>query len=310
MRAKLFSLAFFISFFAVAVLNLSFNTLTAEAQIRTSPSPDIVLEEEATQSAQEEATPAAVVERVVEKKEAITEPTPEVKGKLERYLSEHPLSPLTVTNFLQHAIRGAIRQGVPANTIVLVLLFPLVAGIIAASRHIVGIRGFGIFLPAVLSVVFVATGIIEGLLLFLVIITVATAARIIIKKLKLEYLPRMALILWFVSLGVLSVLFISPGLNLTSIMTLSIFPILILILLAENFMSIHIGMSMKQAIQMTMETAAIAVFCSLVLNLDFLQKFVLLYPEIMVLGVAVFDIFLGKYIGLRLLEYKKFKEII
>jgi hypothetical protein len=310
MRLRLFLLAFFSIILSFVLANFTIKALAVE-QIPASPQASAVLEEgkEATESGKE-ATPAAVVERVVEKKEDITEPTPEVKGKLERYLAEHPLDPLTVTNFLQHAIRGAIRRGVPANTIVLVLLFPLIAGIIAASRHLVGIRGFGIFLPAVLSVVFVATGIVEGFLLFLVIITVATAARMIIRKLKLEYLPRMALILWFVALGVLSLLFLSPLLNLTSIITLSIFPILILILLAENFISIHIGMSGKQAVKMTLETALIALACSFVLNLDFLQKFVLLYPEATVIGVAVFDLFLGKYVGLRILEYKKFKEII
>ena len=47
------------------------------------------------------------------------------------------------------------------------MLFPFIAAIIAGLRHIVGIRGFGIFLPAVLSVVFVSTGTTAGLVLFL-----------------------------------------------------------------------------------------------------------------------------------------------
>ena len=265
---------------------------------------------EATPSAEKEEEIVALEIEEVEKKDDITEPTPEIKGKLERYLAKHPIGPLTVTNFLQHAIREIIKKGVPANTIVLILLFPLMAGLIAGSRHIVGIKGFGIFLPAVLSVVFVSTGIIEGLLLFLTIIIVATSARMFLRKMKLQYLPRMALLLWCVSLGVLGVLFIAPVLNLTSIMTLSIFPILILILLAESFIGIQIGMSMKQAIKITMQTLVVALVCSSILQLDFLQKFVLLKPEITVLLVAILDIFMGKYAGLRWLEYRKFKEIL
>jgi len=275
-----------------------------------------IVEVEATNSA--EATPSAekkeeIVEleiEEIEKKEDITEPTPEVKGKLERYLAEYPIGSLTVTNFLQHAIRTIVKKGVPANTIVLIFLFPLVATIIAGSRHIVGIKGFGIFLPAVLSVVFVATGIIQGLLLFVTIIMVATGARMFLRKTKLQYLPRMALLLWFVCLSVFGALFLSPFLNLTIIMTLSIFPILILILLAENFISIQIGMSMKQAIKTTFQTVAMALICSFVLQLDFLQKFVLLKPEISVLTVAVLDVFIGKYTGLRWIEHRKFKEIL
>jgi len=44
--------------------------------------------------------------------------------------------------------------------------------------------------------------------------------------------------------------------------------------------------------------------------MEFLQKFILLNPELIVLSVALLDIFMGRYTGLRLLEYKKFKEII
>ena len=276
---------------------------------------EAVVSPSATESA--EASPSGEKEEIVEleieeveKKEDITEPTPEVKGKLERYLVEYPVGSLTLTNSLQHAIREIVKKGVPANTIVLIFLFPLVATIIAASRHIVGIKGFGIFLPAVLSVVFVATGIIQGLVLFLTIIMVATGARMFLRKMKLQYLPRMALLLWFVCLSVFGVLFLSPFLNLTTIMTLSIFPILILILLAENFISIQIGMSMKQAVKTTFQTLAMALICSFILQLDFLQKFVLLKPEISVLGVAIMDVFIGKYTGLRWLEHQKFKELL
>jgi len=298
-------------FLILFVCFLTIGPSPVEAQT-TSPIVSEELEEtlESTPAAQASESAQPIVERVVEKKPDITEPTPEIKDKLEKHLAEHPLKPLTFTNPLQHTIRFIVKKGIPANTVVLILLFPLVAAVIVGLRHLIGIEGFGIFLPVVLSVVFVATGVFEGLLLFLAIIIVATGARIILRKTKIQYLPRMALLLWFVSLGVLAIFFISPFLNLTTIMTLSIFPILILILLAENFISIHIGMSMKQAVKMTFETLVIALFCSLFLQLEFLQKFVLLYPEIMVIGVAVFDIFVGKYAGLRLLEYKKFKSLL
>lgn len=281
----------------------------ARPNLLVKPTPSV----QASQSAKK-ATPSAIIKVVKEKtpeekEKDITEPTPEVKGKLERYLAGHPLEELKITNFLQHLIRRAIRRGVPANTIVLILLFPLVAAVIAASRHLVGIRGFGIFLPAVLSVVFVSTGIVDGLLLFLTIIVVATGGRMILRKMKLQYLPRMALVLWFVCLGVLAILFLSPVLNFETVIDLSIFPILILILLAERFIGIQIGKSMREAVRMTFQTLILALICSFVLQLEFLQKFVLLKPELFILTIAVFNLYVGKYTGLRFLEYKKFKDL-
>lgn len=306
MFKKILLCLFFISFFSFlpAKKMWAVNPTTV-----LSPTVSLSPNNEASKSA--EATPAStIVEKVVEKKPDITEPIPEIKGKLEKYLVDNPLSPLTVTNFLQHFIREAVKRGVPANTIVLILLFPLVAALIAASRHLLGVRGLGIFLPAVLSVVFVATGIVVGVLLFLTILTVATIGRLILRKMKLQYLPRMALLLWFVSLGVLAALFISPYLNLEALTAISIFPILMLVLLAEQFIGIQVGKSMKEAVELTFETMLIALACSLILSLEFLQKFVLLNPELTIALIAAFNIFVGKYTGLRYLEHKKFKKLL
>jgi len=115
-------------------------------------------------------------------------------------------------NPINHAIQRAIAQGVPENTIVLLLLLPIVAFVIAFSRNVIGIRGFGIFLPAALSIAFVATGPIVGIGLFLLIVVISTLVRMILRRLniKLQYLPRMALILWAAVVGVLLALLLVP----------------------------------------------------------------------------------------------------
>ena len=50
------------------------------------------------------------------------------------------------------------------------VFYSYLAALIAAARHLIGIRGFGIFLPAALSVSFVATGPIVGIIIFLLIV--------------------------------------------------------------------------------------------------------------------------------------------
>lgn len=129
----------------------------------------------------------------------ITQSTLEVKGKLEKVLDDNPAGPLSWKNFFRHAAGSAVEHGVPVNTVVLILLFPLVVAIVAASRHLVGMRGVGILTPALLSVALLATGVWSGVLLFLVILLVTTSARILLKRLKMQYLPRLALLLWTVS---------------------------------------------------------------------------------------------------------------
>ena len=252
----------------------------------------------------ESPTPASVPD--------LTEKTIETLGPLEALLEAQKLGPVWPLNPVKYAIRGAVEAGVPANTIVLLLLLPVVAAIIAAARHIVGLRGFGIFLPAALAVTFVATGPLVGIGLFLAIVAVSVSARMILRKtkIKLQYLPRMAILLWLVVLAVLGILFAAPLIKAPQLTKVSIFPVLILALLAEDFTRVQLGKSAETAINLTSETLVLALVSYVFLTLTPLQEFALANPEILLIAVLVFNFILGKYVGLRLLELWRFRKLI
>lgn len=242
----------------------------------------------------------------------ITQKTEESVGPLEKILREQNLGPVWPSNFLKYAIRDAVSAGVPANTIVLLLLLALIAALIAASRHLIGLRGFGIFMPAALSVAFVAIGPVLGVIIFIVMIVFSTFFRMITRrlKLKLQYLPRMALVMWFVVVGVLGVLFLAPVVNQPDLKNVSIFPVLILVLLSEDFSRVQIGKSVRTAINMTTETLVLALFSFFVLTFSPLQKWALLNPELFLLLVLILNLLVGRYAGLRFMEYWRFRKLI
>lgn len=242
----------------------------------------------------------------------ITQKSSESLGPLETLLKEQKPGPAWPFNPVKHAIRGTVAAGVPANTLVLLLLLPIVTFVIAFSRNVVGIRGFGIFLPAALSVVLVATGPVVGIGLFLVIVAVSTVVRMLLRKLKvkLQYLPRMSFILWAVVLAVLVVLFMAPVLNFPALANVSIFAVLVLILLAEEFNRAQLGKSAKTAANLTFETLVLSLISYGFLVLQPLRAYVLLNPEIALLLTAVADLALGKYTGLRVMEYYRFRKLI
>ncbi|MDP4030939.1 MAG: 7TM domain-containing protein [Patescibacteria group bacterium] len=285
--------------FLLGCLLLLFAALPVKAQEEASPSAVITASESASQQIQK-VTAADITER-----------TSPVKGKLEGYLAQKDPGELSWKNWLQYAIRQGIDKGVSANTIVLVLLFPLVAGLIAAGRHLLGFQGFGIFVPAMLAVALLATGIKVGLVLFIVIWLTATVARKITRKLQLQYLPRLALLMWFISLGVLGVLLGAVNVEaISSLSAASIFPILILMLLTENFIEVQTGKSRREANSLILQTLLMAVGTAMLLRLDALQRFVLLNPEVFLLLVAGFDWYVGRYVGLRALEWVKFRKLV
>jgi hypothetical protein len=205
-----------------------------------------------------------------------------------------------------------VLSGISVDTIVLLLLLPVVATFIAAVRHLIGIRGFGILLPAALSIVFVSIGPVVGIGLFLVIVLVSTGMRFGLRsiKVRLQYLPRMALMLWAVCVVVLGLLFVAPLVKSQAFANVSIFPVLILVLLSEDFTRVQIGKSVKTAVTITAETLFVGTLSYFILTWQQLQVFAVVHPEILLITVSVIDIAVGRYIGLRFLEFWRFRKLI
>lgn len=312
--------------FLVAVALVSFVTV---AQAQESPEPLLTADlevldpssasvaAESTESAQASessklASPSAeVVQKIKEKaEEDITQPTETQKSKLAAYLDENPPGPLSWHNALQHAIRKAVENGLPANIVVLILLFPIITMIIAASRHVVGLEGFGIYIPAVLSVAFVSTGLTSGVVLFVAVLVAGIISRRAVRRLKMPYLPRTAMLLWGVSILVLGLLVAAALLNMVTLLTINIFPLLIMMLLTENFMETQLFSSQKKALRLTFETLMLAVGCAVLISLESVQRFVIVHPEITLISVAIANWALGRFNGLRLLEYLRFRSLL
>lgn len=296
--------------------NLFVSVLLAIAFLASSMSFPVYNNSVVAKTPEPSVSPVATVSATIEPTELprvdITQKTEEVVGPLENLIKNQSFDNVWPFNPIKYSIKNAVSAGVPANTIVLLLLLPIVATVIAATRTIIGIRGFGIFLPAALSITFVAIGPVLGILLFVAIVIISTTIRLITRKLKLklQYLPRMALILWFVSFGVLGILFSAPIIKYQPLLNVSIFPVLVLTLLVEDFTKIQLGKSLKTAFTLTTQTLILSLISYLFLTYSPFQKLVLLNPEIALISTFLIDILLGKYLGLRVMEYYRFRKLI
>jgi hypothetical protein len=83
-----------------------------------------------------------------------------------------------------------------------------------------------------------------------------------------------------------------------------------LVLLAQNFLDAQASTKQSDAFALTVETLALAFVSSLLLQWEFLQKFALLQPELLLIATALVNILVGKFTGLRLAEWLRFKPII
>jgi hypothetical protein len=230
--------------------------------------------------------------------------------RLTKLMNGQKLSGWWGKDVLKLAMRKAVSEGVSPNTLVLLFLFPLVAALVAFSRQVVGVSGFGIITPALLSVAFLSTGGLVGLVLLVFILGVATAGRVLLKKIKVPYLPKLAILIWIVSMAVLLLLLMSPAIGLERLMSVGIFPIMLFVLLAETFIEAQITRSLSTSMMMTAETVVLAFVSYKVMSAPFIQSQVLLHPEISVIFILGLDYLIGRYKGLRFLEIWRFRKLL
>ncbi len=203
-----------------------------------------------------------------------------------------------------------INQGVPQETVILLLMLPIVATIIAFARQVIGIRGFGIYTPLIISFAFLATGLKYGLIFFMTILLVGTLIRLLVKQFRLLYLPRMAIVLTIVALAILVVFWQAAYIGRAGLVAASIFAVLIMVTLVEKFVVAQIERGAKRAILLTSETLMLSIICYWVASWSWLQNLVMNYPLWIILGTIIINVFLGKWTGLRLSEYFRFRETI
>lgn len=210
---------------------------------------------------------------------------------------------------MSEIINLIIAQGVDINTVYLILALPFIATLIAAFRQLIGIRSFGIYAPLVLTFVFWEMELKYGLAIFIVILLTGTIVRYILKNFRLLYLPRMAIVLTVISLAILLLLAVGGYFQRTGLATTPILAILILITLIEKFISTQVEKGFRMAAALSIETLIISIVGYYFIIWDVFREMVLNHPEY-ILFLFVINIFLGKWTGLRLREYFRFKDVI
>ena len=207
-------------------------------------------------------------------------------------------------------IRYFIEQGVPLETVILLLILPIVVTLIAFFRQVIGIKAFGIYTPAIVTFAFLAIPQLRyGVLIFIVVILAGMLLRYVLKGLRILYLPRVSITLSVIALIILVLLSVGGTLHRTGLASVSIFPILIMITIVEKFVAAQIEKGNKAAIILAIETLAISWVGYKLASWPLLIQAIVAFPWIILFTIPI-NIFLGKWDGLRLNEYIRFREVL
>lgn len=232
-----------------------------------------------------------------------------IEHRLLGTFSQRAVAELGPTNFMSFGINFLVNRGVPINNIILILMLPVIATILAFARQVIGIKAFGLITPAMTTLSFLVMGLPYGLVVFLIVLLSGTLTRLFLRRLRMLYLPRMALVLTNASLAILALLGLGVATERAATLSFSIFPILILTILAEEFIAVQFKAGARTALTTTASTLVLAIVCYYIVSWELLRTVLLSYPEAVLLAIPL-NILLGRWTGLRLVEYIKFRELL
>jgi len=243
------------------------------------------------------------------------------KGYEHEVLTESSFS-IRPWNFVSYFLSVLVEKGIAADTLALLLLLPVIATVVAFMKQIIGLTTMGIYTPVVITLSFMIIGIYFGLLTLVSVLLIGGVTRHLLRKVRLLFIPKMAIVMVLVSLTLIFILIITDLLGIydATFFSHAIFPMVILSTLVEKFVSIKTEKGLVSALTLMGETMLVAITAFIVvggevnigftiIDWNFIRNLILNYPELIFLLIGI-NILLGRWSGLRILEYVRFREVI
>ena len=198
---------------------------------------------------------------------------------------------------------------VPVGMVMVLLLLPLGALLMGILKNVVGIQTFGVFLPILIGLAFINTGLLPGLILFTSIVLVVGLLHFPLEKWGVQYNAKIALILTavvIICLFSIKLLHITHWHNSKSAL---FFPIIMVSIVCERFAKKIDEEGAFEALKLYLATLVVSLILYFILSTATIQNFIITFPEI-IFALAGFNLLLGKWIGLRLTEYYRFQKAV
>ncbi len=201
------------------------------------------------------------------------------------------------------------RLHLPFSLLRTILMLPVGALVVVLFRNVVGMPTFGTFLPALLAAAAGGTGAGWGVLAVVLVVGAVACTRWGLQRLELLHSPTLAILLAAVVFTLLLVAMLAERLGAPSLTQVTFFPIAVLAICAERFylsLTEHGGMVAGKELAGTL---AVMLAAYVVMNSLALQVLLIGFPEMLFLVVAA-NVYLGRWVGVRLSEYRRFRGLL
>jgi hypothetical protein len=190
----------------------------------------------------------------------------------------------------------------------ILLLVPLGAFLVVVLRNVVGISTFGTFMPVLVAMAFRETKLLNGLVLFVVIVAIGLSIRFYLERLRLLLVPRLAAVLTVVVLLMGLVSMLSHRLGMEAGLSVALFPMVIIAMTIERMSIIWEERGPSEALKEGFGTLIAAAAIYMVMVIPSVRYFLLVFPETLLVLLAGI-LLMGRYTGYRLTELVRFRAL-
>ena len=190
----------------------------------------------------------------------------------------------------------------------ILLLVPVGAFIMLILRNLVGIKTFGTFMPVLIALAFGWTGVVAGVILFVIVISLGLLVRFYMERLKLLLVPRLTAVLIVVVLLMALVSVVSNKLGFEVGLNVALFPMIIMTMTIERVSVAWEERSPGFAIRQALGSLVIASLAYITMRETHLAHIVFVFPELLLVLLAL-TLLLGRYSGYRLMELFRFRAL-
>jgi hypothetical protein len=195
------------------------------------------------------------------------------------------------------------------NVYQLLLMLPLGALLVVFLRTLVGLKTFGTFMPILIAMAFRETQLFWGVIMFSMIVSIGLMIRFYLEKLMLLLIPRLASVLIIVVILMLLISLITNQLGIERLLSISLFPMVILAMTIERMSIIWEENGAYEAILQGAGSLLVACIGYVVMTNENLMYLMFVFPELLlvVLGLCLW---MGRYTGYRLAELVRIRDML
>ncbi|MEL6968967.1 MAG: 7TM domain-containing protein [Bacteroidota bacterium] len=200
-------------------------------------------------------------------------------------------------------------QSVSIDLLRTILLLPVAALLIALLKNVIGLKTFGVFLPALIALSLVGNNVYWTIGAFAVILIVISGLHYSLDRLSLLHTPKLVIMLLAVILTLLLLGQLGYRMDWDNWPSIFMLPLVIMAIAAERFAKVLTEDNFEEAVKMLGSTLLVSLLCYPVFSSELLIGVLLTFPELYLSMIGLL-LLLGRWIGLRIMEHFRFSPLI